>query len=149
MIRISPAKPVDIPQLCDLLTMLFAEESDFAPAPGKHAKALRQIIAHPEIGQILVLREGDAAIGMANLLYTVSTACGGKVCLLEDVVVRSERRGAGLGGALLEVAVATARREGCLRITLLADRANDGAIRFYQRHKFRLSEMLPLRMMLD
>lgn len=149
MTRITPAVTADIPQLCDLLTLLFSEESDFAPAPEKHAEALRQIIAQPEIGQILVLREGDAVIGMTNLLFTISTACGGKVCLLEDMVVRRDRRGDGLGSALLEAAVAAARREGCLRITLLTDRANDGAIRLYQRNGFTLSEMIPLRKMLD
>ncbi|HKB60528.1 MAG TPA: GNAT family N-acetyltransferase [Gallionellaceae bacterium] len=149
MTQITPASPADIPRLCELLTMLFALEADFAPAPEKQAAGLREIIAHPEAGRILVLREGDAIIGMANLLFTISTACGGKVCMLEDVIVRPEQRGDGLGTALLEVAIAVAQQEGCLRITLLTDRANDGAIRFYQRNGFALSEMIPLRKLLD
>lgn len=149
MTQITPASPADIPRLCELLTMLFALEADFAPRPEKQAAGLREIIAHPEVGRILVLREGDAIIGMANLLFTISTACGGKVCMLEDVIVRPEQRGHGLGTALLEAAIAVAQREGCLRITLLTDRANDGAIRFYQRNGFALSEMMPLRKLLD
>lgn len=148
MTQITPASSADIPQLCELLSMLFALEADFAPVPEKQAAGLREIIAHPEFGRILVLREGDAIIGMANLLFTISTACGGKVCLLEDVIVHPDRRGDGLGTTLLEAAIAAAQQEGCLRITLLTDRANDGAIRFYQRNGFALSEMIPLRKML-
>lgn len=149
MIRVSPATSADIPALCELLTLLFSEESDFTPSPAKQAKGLEQILAQAERGQILVLRDGNAVIGMANLVFTISTACGGKAAMLEDVVVHPDRRGDGLGSTLLESAIETARSAGCLRITLLTDRANDGAIRFYQRHGFALSEMIPLRKMLD
>jgi GNAT superfamily N-acetyltransferase len=46
----------------------------------------------------------------------------------------------------LKAAIDLAKREGCLRITLLTDRANDPAIRFYQRQGFALSSMIPLRL---
>ena len=149
MKEITPAVAADIPQLCELLAVLFTEEAEFAPAPGPHARALHDIIASPGAGRILVLREEGGILGMANLLFTISTACGGRVALLEDMVVRPERRADGLGSELLDAAIALARQEGCLRITLLTDRANDGAIRFYQRRGFLLSEMLPLRKLLD
>lgn len=149
MSRITPAVPADIPQLCELLTILFSEEAEFEPAPEQHARALHDIIAHPEAGRILVLRDGEDIVAMVSLLFTISTARGGTAALLEDMVVRPERRADGLGCELLEAAIALARKEGCLRITLLTDRANDGAIRFYQRHGFALSEMIPLRRMLD
>jgi len=80
------------------------------------------------------------------LLYTVSTARGGRVALFEDMVVRPERRGNGAGSALLQAAIARAREAGCSRITLLADHANEAALRFYQRHGFTASGMLPLRL---
>ncbi len=149
MHSITPATPEDIPQLCALLTTLFTQEADFQPDASKQSVGLRQIIEHPETGRILVLREGDNIIGMVNLLFTVSTACGGKVALLEDMIVHPAKRGDGLGGKLLEAAIGLARHEGCLRITLLTDRANDAAIRFYQRHGFGISEMMPLRLALD
>ncbi len=51
-----------------------------------------------------------------------------------------------MGSLLLSDAIAVARAAGCSRITLLTDRTNDPAIRFYQRHGFVLSEMIPLRL---
>lgn len=148
MNTIAPATLDDIPQLCALLAILFAQEADFLPDAEKQSTALRQIIACPETGRILLLREGDSILGMINLLFTTSTACGGRVALLEDMIVHPSRRGDGLGSKLLQAAIALARREGCLRITLLTDRANDSAIRFYRRQEFEMSEMIPLRLSL-
>lgn len=149
MSNISLATPDDIPHLCALLAILFAQEADFQPDIQKQSAALHEIIAHPETGCILALREGDTIVGMVNLLYTISTACGGKVAILEDMIIHPFQRSHGLGNKLLQAALALARREGCLRITLLTDRVNDSAIRFYQRHGFVISEMMPLRLSLE
>ncbi len=147
--QIARATADDIPQLCTLLAILFTQEADFEPDATKQSAALRQIIARPETGRILVARDGGVIAGMVNLLFTVSTACGGKAALLEDMIVHPARRGNGLGSKLLQAAIKLARSENCLRLTLLTDRANDAAIRFYQRHGFGISAMLPLRLPLD
>lgn len=146
---IRPATLDDIPQLCALLDILFTQEADFQPDAEKQSAALREIIAHPEMGRILVRCEDDSIAGMVSLLFTVSTACGGRVAMLEDMIIHPSQRGDGLGGELLQAALELARREGCLRVTLLTDRANDAAIRFYQRHGFGISEMIPLRLALE
>lgn len=147
--QIHPATADNIPQLCALLAILFEQEVDFLPDAAKQTAALREIIGHPETGRILVLRTGADVVAMVSLLYTVSTACGGRVALLEDMIVHPARRGDGLGSELLQAAITLARKEGCRRITLLTDRANDSAIRFYQRYGFGISEMMPLRLLLD
>lgn len=136
----------DIPQLCGLLTLLFTQEADFQADLAKQSAGLAQIINQPEAGQILVLRNGATITGMVNLLYTISTACGGRVGILEDMVIHPEQRGSGAGTQLLQEAIAFAQANGCLRLTLLTDRSNEAAIRFYQRQGFNLSEMVPLRL---
>jgi GNAT superfamily N-acetyltransferase len=146
---ITPATLADIPQLCELLAILFTQEADFQPDAAKQSAALKQIIEQPETGCILVLRKGGRIIGMVSLLFTISTVCGGKVALLEDMIVHPEYRNDGYGSELLQAAIEFAGRKGCLRITLLTDRANDAAIRFYQRHGFGMSSMLPLRFPLE
>ena len=144
--RIETASPSDIPQLCELLASLFAQEAEFEPDAARQAAGLRQIIEEPHTGQILLLRDGETVVGMVNLLYTVSTARGGRVALLEDMVVRPGLRGNGAGSMLLQAAIEHARAAGCSRITLLTDHANEAAIRFYRRHGFTASGMLPLRL---
>lgn len=146
MDRVAEATIRDIPQLCDLLTLLFTQEAEFRPDSAKQVVGLRQIIEHPEVGRILVIREGSTTIGMVNLLYTISTALGGHVAILEDMIVRPDRRGGGVGTELLQGAIAYARDAGCSRITLLTDCTNIAAIRFYKRNSFVLSEMVALRL---
>ncbi|MGH8602944.1 MAG: GNAT family N-acetyltransferase, partial [Gammaproteobacteria bacterium] len=81
-----------------------------------------------------------------NVLFTVSTALGGPVALLEDMVVHPEYRGGGAGSRLLQAAINLAESSGCYRITLLTDRTNESAQRFYKRHGFTLSDMVPMRL---
>lgn len=148
MMNIEPATATDIPHLIELLSELFAQEADFRPDYAKQTRGLRMVIEQPGFGRIFVARKGNEIIGMVNLLFTISTAEGGFVMLLEDLVVRPGCRGSGTGSALLRHAVHFARTNGFARITLLTDRVNEQAIRFYERHGFRLSAMVPMRLVL-
>lgn len=147
--EVSFATDADVPALCELLGVLFAQEVEFRPDPARQAAGLRAIIGHPDVGRVLVLRDGSAAVGMVSLLFLPSAALGGRVALLEDMVVRPDRRGGGAGSRLLAAAVAAARDAGCLRITLLTDGDNAAAQQFYARHGCGRSTMLPMRLMLD
>ena len=93
-------------------------------------------------------REGPGIVAMVNLLYSVSTAIGERVATLEDMVVVPGARGSGIGSALLAYAIGFARDRGIKRITLLTDHDNAGAQRFYSRHGFVRSPMIPLRLSL-
>lgn len=139
------AMPTDLPALCDLLAILFAQEAEFAPDRWRQERGLRLILADPTLGEILVGELDDRIIGMTSLLYTISTFHGQRVGLLEDMIVHPEFRGRGVGRTLLEAAIALAGPRGCARLTLLTDATNDDAIRFYQRGGFARSPMIPLR----
>lgn len=147
-LRISSATPVDIPELCTLLDILFSQEAEFTPNHEAQSRGLALIIENPGVGHVLVARKDDKVVGMAGLLYTVSTALGEKVALLEDMVVSPAVRGSGIGTQLILTAVELARRNGCKRITLLTDSVNDAAQRFYARHGFVRSPMIPMRLSL-
>jgi len=146
--QIDIATPADIPHLSGLLSILFSQEAEFSPDPDAQARGLALIVGNPAAGAILVAREGDQVLGMVNLLFTLSTALGAKVALLDDLVVSPERRGAGIGTRLLNRAIAFAREQGCRRITLNTDRSNLSARRLYEKHGFVTSTMIPLRLLL-
>ncbi len=143
---ITPASTSDIPELCELLDILFSQEADFKPDHESQSRGLARIISNPDVGLILVARHGGKVLGMVNLLFTVSTALGDRVALLEDMVVSPGARSAGVGSRLLKQAIHLARVNGCKRITLLTDRDNETAQHFYQKHGFVLSAMIPLRL---
>ena len=145
---VQPATLEDIPAMAELLALLFMQEADFSPDLFKQQAGLKNIIQNPHIGNLFVYKEKEVVIGMVSLLYTVSTAMGGTVAILEDLVLSAESRGKGVGSKLLEAAVEFAREKGCLRITLLTDPTNRRAIEFYQDHGFVKSAMKPLRLIL-
>jgi GNAT superfamily N-acetyltransferase len=142
---IEPATIDDLPQLADLLDDLFSHEADFVPNRDNQLRGLRLILEQPNRGRIFVLRNGTRMIGMINLLITISTAEGGFVLLLEDLVIHCDHRGHGYGSRLLVHALEYARSKNFLRITLLTDRMEDRARGFYERHGFQQSGMVTMR----
>jgi GNAT superfamily N-acetyltransferase len=143
--EIKQATIADIPELCILLESLFSQEAEFKPNHEVQARGLAAIINGSEVGDIVVARRSGEIIGMVNLLYTVSTALGERVALLEDMVVSPKARGLGLGSKLIDYSVEFAKEKGCKRITLLTDHDNEGAHRFYERHGFNRSSMVVFR----
>jgi GNAT superfamily N-acetyltransferase len=146
-IRIEPATLDDLPELVELLHDLFSMEADFAPDTDKQERGLRLILEQPSRGRIFVLRNDHRIIGMINMLITISTAEGGFVLLLEDVIVKRDHRGQGYGSKLLDHAIKFAKDKNFLRITLLTDRGNEASKRFYLQRGFVESDMIPLRML--
>ncbi len=144
-IRIDFATSADLPHLVDLLTELFALESDFTPDPDKQLRGLLTILDEPELGKLFVARVDGKVVGMANALFTISTAEGDRALLLEDVIVHRDHRGCGLGRQLVEHVLDWAKLRGIVRVTLLADRDNHSALDFYRKLGFGDSNMMVLR----
>ena len=136
----------DIPRLVELLGQLFSQEREFSPDPEKQRDALEAILADRSRGRIFVAREGSELVGMASLLYTVSTAEGGKAALFEDLIVDPKHRRKGIGSKLINYVIPQARAEGVLRITLLTDLENDTALGLYRKLGFVDSPMQPMRL---
>jgi GNAT superfamily N-acetyltransferase len=145
-IVIEPATEADLDELSVLLGELFAQESDCRPDKDKQLRGLRLIFEQPSRGRVFVLRRDGAIVGMINLLFTISTAEGGFVMLLEDLVVHKRYQGHGYGAKLLNYAIDFAKKKNFLRITLLTDRPENVAQEFFRRHGFVESSMIPMRL---
>ena len=148
-VAIEPAIAEDLDELSSLLGELFSEESDFRPNKEKQLRGLRLIFEQPNRGRVFVLRRDRSIVGMINLLFTISTAEGGFVLLLEDLVVHKEYRGHGYGSMLLDYAIEFARQKNFKRITLLTDRPELRSQSFFRKHGFYESPMLPMRLLIQ
>ena len=143
---IEPATEADLDELSEMLGELFAQESDFRPDKDKQLHGLRLIFEQPSRGRVFVLRRDGAIVGMINLLFTISTAEGGFVILLEDLVVHKQFQGHGYGKKLLQHAIDFAKQKNFLRVTLLTDRPENVAQDFFRKHGFVESSMIPMRL---
>lgn len=142
------AVQADLPQLVELLHILFTQEQELAPDAQKQARGLGLILADPTIGRIYVARDGARVLGMVNIQRSISTAEGGPVGSFEDFVVRPEARGRGVGRALIHYAIEESRAAGLLRLILMTDGDNYSAQRIYETAGFVRSGMLAMRLKL-
>ncbi len=147
--KIEMATTSNIPTLCTLLDYLFSQEVEFKPDHETQSRGLEMILNNNNVGNIFVAKNNEKIIGMVILLYTVSTALGERVALLEDMVVSPNERELGIGSLLIDHAVKYATEKGCKRITLLTDKTNIEAQKFYKKHKFNRSSMIPFRMIIN
>jgi GNAT superfamily N-acetyltransferase len=143
---IRQARPGDIPRMCDLLTELFTIESDFVPDVEKQVHGLSALIANP-LGKVLILVAmiDELVVGMATVQTIISTAEGGRVGLIEDVIVDRKFRCRGIGTLLLEGIVAWSERTGLRRLQLLADSDNQRALDFYASRNWCSTRLICLR----
>jgi len=148
-ITIRHARPEDIPQMCDLLSDLFTIESDFKPDRSKQVRGLELLVNDLMGGSFaLVATIGDEVVGMCTVQTLISTAEGGHVGLVEDVIVRRDCREQGIGTELLYEAIAACKAKGLSRLHLLADKENKTAQDFYIDRRWSVTNLICLRKVL-
>jgi GNAT superfamily N-acetyltransferase len=146
--EIAIAQNNDIPSMVELLNELFTQDIEFIPNEKLQQRGLGLIVNNAETGEILVLKVDGKTVGMVSLLYSISTALGGKVAILEDMIIQEKFRAQGFGSKLIDYAINFAKRRNCLRITLLTDYNNEPAMSFYQKFGFEKSAMIPFRLII-
>jgi GNAT superfamily N-acetyltransferase len=132
-IHIESANAQDVDALVELLNVLFSIEQDFTPDEAAQRKGLLLLLGNPAQGQIFVARHPQAGVvGMVSAQLVISTAMGAPSAWIEDMVLRDEFRGQGLGKSLLDAAAEWAKTKGAKRIQLVADADNAPALEFYK-----------------
>jgi ribosomal protein S18 acetylase RimI-like enzyme len=146
MITIRAVLPSDIAQLVALLQELFTIEKDFVFDPIKQTNGLNQLLISDK-DFILVAESSNVnkVVGMCTIQTLISTAEGGQVGLLEDLVVAAGFRHQGIGAKLLAEAVCWAERQELKRLQLLADKNNLPTLSFYEKQGWLSTELVCLR----
>jgi len=143
------AESLDIPHLVDLLRDLFSIEIDFDFNAGLQEQGLFIMLQSPETRCIMVAEVNENVVGMCTGQLLVSTAKGGFSGLIEDMVIRHEYRGKGLGTCLLDAVEKWCNSSGAKRIQLLADKNNTKALAFYEKCNWQKTDLICLRKTAD
>jgi ribosomal protein S18 acetylase RimI-like enzyme len=105
------------------------------PTPGPEAIAcrLRELLPTESTFAILAI---PPALGVALVTLRPNVWYDGPVALLDELYVAPDRRGEGIGSAMVELMVAECRARGVALIEINVDSSDVDAQRFYRRHGF-------------
>jgi len=142
--RVRRAVADDVDGLCDMLMDLSELEPDFNAEPLRLRRGL-ELLMETRGAAVFVAETGGEPCGMCTVQTLLSTAEGGMVGIVEDVVVREGMRRRGIGSALMMAVQNWSNAHGLTRLQLLADSENRSALKFYRCEGWDHTRMICLR----
>jgi GNAT superfamily N-acetyltransferase len=131
-LRIVPATERDIPLILEFVRDLAAYEKHLGRVEATEER-IRETIFGPEpSASVIFAYDGDKPVGFAVFYLTYSTFVGLPGLYLEDLFVKAEARGRGVGRQLLRDLAKLAKRKNCWRIEWAVLNWNEPAISFYR-----------------
>jgi GNAT superfamily N-acetyltransferase len=107
------------------------------PSENAFLAGVERLIEDPGTVFLLGARNADSPpAGVAQVRFRFGIWWAAQDCLLEDLFVREEARGSGLGRALVQAVVELARERGSRRVELDANDRNDAAQALYRSFGF-------------
>ncbi len=107
--------------------------------PARTREQIEQWLAGPG-STVLAAESGEDVVGLAVLLTRPPSAFAGavpnKTVELDNIVVRGDQRGRGVGRQLLEASLAWSRGEGASHVVVSVHAFNRDARRFYEEFGF-------------
>jgi GNAT superfamily N-acetyltransferase len=132
-LEIRAATEEDVPLILSLIKEL-AEYERLSHEVVATEEALRDsLFGERPVAEVLIGHLGDEPVGFALFFHNFSTFLGKPGIYLEDLYVRPEFRGAGIGRALLVHLARLARERGCGRVEWSVLDWNEPAIGFYKK----------------
>jgi ribosomal protein S18 acetylase RimI-like enzyme len=138
--EVQRARVEDADAIGRLLHDFNSEYDDYTPGPEALGRRMRDLLAS---GDITVLLAGDGPSGLALLRFRPSLWSESLDCYLEELYVVPDRRGGGLGQALVEAAIETARAEGARYMDLGTAETDTAARALYEKMGFSRTEGKP------
>lgn len=129
---IRDAKKEDMPAVLELIKELAAFEKEPDAVTTTVETLEKEGFGEHPLFQVFVAEVDGNIEGMALVYYRFST-WKGRTLHLEDLIVREEKRGTGLGNALYKKVIEYAKSQGLKRVEWVVLDWNQHAIDFYER----------------
>ena len=98
--------------------------------------ALDLFLEHSELGFVWMAYDENGVAGVCVVCYAISTSMGSVVAKLDDVSVKPDRRGKGIGTELLNQLKEQLLKESVTRIDVAVHMQNPEAKSFYEKTGF-------------
>lgn len=133
--RLAPVAEAD--RVARLLHDFNTEFDTPSPGPQVLAARLRELLAGDQTFAIVA---GTPAVAVALVTLRPNVWYAGQVALLDELYVQPRLRGRGIGSAIIDLLLSTARTRGVELVEINVDEGDVDAQRFYQRHGFSSTE---------
>jgi GNAT superfamily N-acetyltransferase len=131
--HIRRASSADAPEVARLLHDFNTEFSDPTPGVAMLTERVERLLA---TGEAAIVLGGDGPDGLAVLRFRPAIFSEGRDAYLEEFYVAPERRGRGLGRAVLYAAIELAREAGARRMELGTNEDDTAARAVYEKAGF-------------
>jgi len=131
-LRIERAREADIPLIFSFIKELAEYERLSHEVVATEALLRESLFGENVKAEVLIAYEMDQAVGFALFFHNFSTFVGRPGLYLEDLYVKPQARGRGIGRALLSFLARLAKERGCARLEWAVLDWNEPAIRFYR-----------------
>lgn len=135
-VEIGPALPADREAVLELLTGQYVEHG-IPVVREELERAILGVLEEPRRGVLLLARVEGVPVGVAYISFIWSLEHGGHSCWLDELYVRPEHRGQGLGERMMHAVLEKARQDGCIAIDLEVEASHGRAAHLYERFGFR------------
>jgi ribosomal protein S18 acetylase RimI-like enzyme len=126
-----PAREADAPELLAMMRVFYEHEGiEFDPAAAR--RALLKLIGDANLGEVFIILSGEETAGYAILSYGFSLEFGGRDALVDELFLREEFRGRGIGRSAMVHLASAARQGGAHAIHLEVERKNARAQALYR-----------------
>jgi GNAT superfamily N-acetyltransferase len=132
-LRIRPGELRDVPVIAELIRGLARYEKLEHEVVMTEEKLTDSLFGERRYAETLIAEENGEPIGFALFFHNYSTFLAQPGIYLEDLFVLPDRRGGGVGRALLERLAGLAVERGCGRLEWAVLDWNVDAIKFYER----------------
>lgn len=139
-IRYRPFKKSDSKTVTELIQSLYREDPPDKSALLKNIqKTFRTLLKHPDKGFILVLEREGEIIGYSILIYFWSNEFGGNILCIDELYLKKEFRGQGIGSDFISH-LAAKKFGHSVALQIGATAGNKRARKLYEKLGFRLSK---------
>ena len=131
-LEIAAATRADVPLILSFIRDLAEYEKLLDKVVATEATLADQLFGARPGAEVLIARVSGEPAGFALFFHNFSTFLGRRGLYLEDLFVRPQHRGRGIGRALLAALARLAEERGCGRLEWAVLDWNAPAIRFYE-----------------
>jgi ribosomal protein S18 acetylase RimI-like enzyme len=135
-IQIDAATESDLDAIVSLLRELVDTVEDQRGIDIKAAAENLVALLGDSNSHLLVARSGGEVVGFVDFIVRRTTLHAGPSGLVDELVVRSNLRGSGVGRSLVIAAADICRHLGCVELEVSTEKTNAAARRFYRQCGF-------------